>query len=135
MKALTKPLFFLLLALLLLSVAPEAGGQEKATGSLEPQTKTEDTGLSRKGAQITAFFLLLGIVAYGAITWQKRRGKSPGTTIQVVAVKPLGQREKVAVLEVLGERMVLGITAHRISLLHHGASGFAGGMREEDRKA
>ncbi len=134
MKALAKPLCFILLALLLASVAPEAEGGEKAAGPLDPRAQTEDDGLSRRGAQITAFFLLLGIVAYGAVAWQKRRGKSPGTTIQVVAVKPLGQREKVAVLEVLGERMVVGITAHRISLLHHGVAGLAGGTGQEDRK-
>ena len=102
---------------------------------MEPLSKKEDKGMHERGAQILGFFLLLGGGVYGAMQWQKRRGRHPGTTIQVVAVKPLGQREKVAILEVLGERMVLGITAHRISLLSQGPVPFSKIMREEDKTA
>jgi len=135
MKALKRFFLFLVLALIFVAVASEAGGQEKATGFMDPLSNTEGKGMHERGAQILGFFLLLGGVVYGAMHWQKRRGKHQGTTIQVVAVKPLGQREKVAILEVLGERMVLGITAHRISLLSQGPVPFSKMMRDEDETA
>lgn len=135
MKMLKRFFLFLLLALVFVAVASEAGGQEETTGFMEPLPKTEEKGIHERGAQILGFFLLLGGVAYGAMHWRKKRGKHLGTTIQVVAVKPLGQREKVAILEVLGERMVLGITAHRISLLSQGPVPFSRMMGEEEEKA
>lgn len=136
MKALKRFFLFLVLALIFVAVASEAGGQEEATEFMPtPPSKTEGKGMHERGAQILGFFLLLGGVTYGAMHWQKRRGKHQGTTIQVVAVKPLGQREKVAILEVLGERMVLGITAHRISLLSQGPVTFSKMMRDEDKTA
>lgn len=133
MKALKR--FFLLpiLVLTFLAVTSDAGGEEETKGFMEPLSKTEDKGIHERAAQILGFFLLLGGGVYGAMHWQKRRGKHQGTTIQVVAVKPLGQREKVAILEILGERMVLGITAHRISLLSNGPVPFSKMMGEEDK--
>jgi flagellar biogenesis protein FliO len=135
MKALRRLLLSLLLVLVLVAVASEAGGQEDGTGFMDPLSESEETGIHERGAQILGIFLLLGGVAYGAVHWQKRRGKHLGSTIRVLAVKPLGQREKVAILEVLGERMVLGITAHRISLLSQGPVPFSSMMAEEEESA
>jgi flagellar biosynthetic protein FliO len=122
----------ILLLLGSLLVASEAGGEEEPAGFYPPDSKNEEGGIHRKGAQILGVFLLLGGIAYGAMQWQKRRGLPQGKTIRVVAVKPLGQREKVAILDVLGERMVLGVTAHRISLLSPGRSRFAELMEEDE---
>ncbi len=135
MKAMKRLFLFLVLVLIFVVVASEAAGQEEATGFPEPLTKTEEKGMHERGAQILGFVLLLGGVAYGAMHWQKRRGKHQDTTIHVVAVKPLGPREKVAILEVLGETMVLGITAHRISLLSQGPRTFAKMIGEKDKTA
>jgi flagellar biogenesis protein FliO len=135
MKALKRSCFFLGLVLIFVAVASEAGGEEERTGFMEPLSNTEEKGVHERGAQILGFFILIGAVFYGAMLWQKKRGKHQGTTIQVVAVKPVGQREKVAILEVLGERMVLGITAHRISLLSQGPVTFSKIMGEEDETA
>ena len=135
MNALKRSFLFLVLVLIFVAVASEAGGEEEGLGFMEPGPKTEGKGIHERGAQILGFFLLLGGGVYGAMQWQKRRGKHQGTTIQVVAIKPLGQREKVAILEVLGERMVLGITAHRISLLSQGPVPFSKMMAEEEEIA
>ncbi len=134
MKALNKLCLLVLLVFASLLAASEAAGDEETVGFLNsvPKSQEDEGGLHRKGAQILGFFLLVGCVAYGAMHWQKKRGGPQGTTIRVVAVKPLGQREKVAILDVLGERMVLGITAHRISLLSQERSSFAKLMEEEE---
>jgi flagellar biogenesis protein FliO len=134
MKALKKAFLFLVLVLLFVVVASEAGGEEDATFSMEPLRETEEAGLHQRGAQLLGLLVLMGIFAYGAFLWHRRRGRPQGTNIRVLAVKPLGQREKVAILDVLGERMVLGITAHRISLLSQGPTSFSTMMRHEDEK-
>lgn len=135
MKAMKRSFLFFVLVLTLLAVTSEAGGEEESPGFMEPLSKTQGKGIHERGAQVLGFFLLLGGVVYGAMHWQRRRGNHPGTTIRVVAVRPLGQREKVAILEVLGERMVLGITAHRISLLSQGPVPFSRMIGEEDKSA
>ena len=135
MKALKKSLLSVALVLLLVALASEAEGQEEPDFSVAPLLEHEETGLHQKGAQLLGLLLLMGILGYGAVQWHRRRGKLQGTSIRVVAVKPLGQKEKVAILDILGERMVLGITAHRISLLSQGPASFSRIMREEDEKA
>lgn len=135
MKSLNRLCLLILLVLASVLAASEAVGQEEAKGFLKPLPKNEEGGIHQRGAQILGFFVLLGGIAYGAMHWQKRRGRHQGTTIRVIAVKPLGQREKVAILEVLGERMVLGVTAHRISLLSQGPAGFAEMMEKEEKPA
>ncbi len=82
----------------------------------------EGTGLSQKGARILAFFVLAALVCYGGIQWQRKRMGPQDSSIRIVAVKSLGQRERVAVLEILGEKMVVGVTAHQVSLLRGGHS-------------
>jgi len=135
MKALKKSFLSVALALLLVALASEARGQEEPDFSAAPLLEHEETGLHQKGAQLLGLLFLMGLLGYGAVQWHRRRGSPQGTSIRVVAVKPLGQKEKVAILDILGERMVLGITAHRISLLSQGPASFSRMMREEDEKA
>ena len=134
MKALKKPFLFVALMLLLVSLASEAAGQEEPAFSVEPLLQREETALHQKGAQVLGLLFLMGILGYGSVQWHRRRGRLQATNIRVVAVKPLGQKEKVAILDILGERMVLGVTAHRISLLSQGTASFSRMMREEDEK-
>ena len=121
--------------LLLVALASDAEGQEEPDFSVAPLLEHEEAGLHQKGAQLLGLLFLMGILGYGALQWHRRRGKLQGTSIRVVAVKPLGQKEKIAILDILGERMVLGITAHRISLLSQEPASFSRIMRQEDEKA
>ncbi|MEW6439835.1 MAG: flagellar biosynthetic protein FliO [bacterium] len=68
-------------------------------------------------ARAVGFLFLLGAAAFWCLRWNRRKNSGRDALIRVVAVKPLGQRERVAVLEIMGERMVVGVTAHGISLL------------------
>ena len=132
MKTLKRFFLSFVLVLAFVAVASEAGGQDETVGFLKPLAETEEKGIHGRGAELLGFLVLLGAGLYGAVHWQKKRGKHQGASIQVVAVKPVGQREKVAVLEVLGEQMVLGVTAHRISLLSRGPVAFSRVMGEEE---
>ncbi len=135
MKALKKAFLFVVPVLLFVAVASEAWGEEQGAPPSGPLFATEGPGLHQRGAQVIGLVLLTGIAGYGAVQIRRRRGGPQGTNIRVIAVKPLGQREKVAVLEVLGERMVLGITQHTISLLAQGPASFSSLMGQEDEKA
>lgn len=134
MKAFQKSLLFLAPVLLLIALALDARAEETSP-SPEPLFAAERPGLHQRGAQVIGLVLLTGVFGYGAVLLQRRRGRPRGSNIRVIAVKPLGQREKVAILEVLGERMVLGITQHRISLLAQGPASFSSMIGQEDEKA
>lgn len=135
MKALKKSLLLVAPVGLVLALVLGAWGNDEGTPDPEPLFAAEKPGLHQRGAQVIGLVLLTGIFGYGAVLFHRRRGRPQGTNIRVIAVKPLGQREKVAVLEVLGQRMVLGITAHRISLLAQGSASFSSIMAQEDEKA
>ncbi len=89
--------------------------EEPVNGSI--LDKQEDK-FQESSLRIFGFTILIGLIGYGYIWWnRKKNGIGQGSSIRVVAVKPLGQREKVAVLEIMGEKMVVGVTANHISLL------------------
>lgn len=108
---------------------PDEGPESEAS-----LLKGEEKGFYEKGAPALALFLLAGLSAYGVFVWNRKRGTPQNSTIRLVAVKPLGQREKVAILEILGERVVLGVTAHRISLLLKAPSSFSQSLRDKDEQ-
>ncbi len=107
--------------------SPDRGDESEAS-----LLKEEKKGFYEKGAPALALFLLAGLASYGVFMWNRRRATPQSSTIRVVAVKPLGQKEKVAILEILGERVVLGVTAHRISLLLKAPNTFSQSLRVED---
>jgi len=65
-----------------------------------------------------AVLLLIGVIA-----WTVRR--MPGLTrsadgsMRVVAGIPVGQRERILLVEVGGEQLVVGVAPGRVELLHH----------------
>ncbi len=105
------------------------GGPAPSSGSLFEHQEEESRG---RGAEVLGLLLLVGLLGAAAVQWHRKRGAGREAGIRVLAMKPLGQREKVAVLEVLGRRMVLGITSHRITLLSEGEAGFADLMRGKE---
>jgi len=90
------------------------------TPSVIPFEEEDETRFHQKGAQVLGVFTLVILFGYGYAHWQRRKGNSPDSSIRLIAVKSVGQKEKIAVLDVLGEPMVLGVTANRISLLRGG---------------
>ena len=65
---------------------------------------------------LAALGLVTAVALAGYLQWHRRsRGRS--SEVKLVSVTPIGQKEKIAVVEVMGERLVLGVTSHQISLL------------------
>ncbi|MGL5335196.1 MAG: flagellar biosynthetic protein FliO [Enterovibrio sp.] len=71
---------------------------------------------------ITTVLVLLSIIAliFGIAHWIKRMNLSPlsgKAGVKLISQLALGQKERIMVIEVNGEQMVIGITAHNINLL------------------
>lgn len=128
-------LFSLCLACLLLLCRADATASSRDEASRSGEAfllQDEEKGFYQKGAPALALFLLAGLAGYGLFVWNRKKGSRQDSNIAVLAVKPLGQREKIAIVEILGERMVLGVTPHGISLLLKAPNGFSKHLRVED---
>ncbi len=90
----------------------------------------QEEKFQKSSLRIFGFTILIGIIGYGYVGWKRKKGDGQGSSIKVVAVKPLGQREKVAILEIFGEKIVVGVTAHHVSLLRHNSDTMAEERRE-----
>jgi flagellar biogenesis protein FliO len=128
----------LVLVFLLLFCNAEAALWDQEEEALSQESflkeKEEENGFYQKGAPALALFLLAGLTAYGLFFWNRRKGTRQDSTIRIVSVRPIGQREKIAILDILGERVVLGVTAHNISLLLKAPNSFAQNLRVEDEQ-
>lgn len=73
-------------------------------------------------AMQTLFGLLAVLAVIGALAWIMRRinpvGRSASRLIDQVASAPLGPRERVVVLEIGAQWLVLGVTPRTITCLH-----------------
>jgi len=69
------------------------------------------------GATAMAAVALLTVLALGAHWFLRSRGVGGGSAIRVVAMRPLGGKRAVAVVEVEGERFLLGLTDEAVSFL------------------
>jgi len=70
----------------------------------------------------TGFSLLLVVAAIMALAWvysrmQGARARNSGV-IQVLAAQPLGAKERVMLVDVAGQHLVIGVTASQIQTLH-----------------
>lgn len=84
--------------------------------------KTSAPGLA--AGDVLNLFLGLGLVValiLGCAWLIKRMGTLQGSRsglIKVIAVLPLGTRERIALVEVGGQQLLLGITATQVTTLH-----------------
>ena len=69
MKTLHRFFVFFLLILIFVAIASEAGGEQEATGFMEPFSKTEGKDVHERGAQILGLLLMTVVSnrsAYGS---------------------------------------------------------------------
>ncbi|WP_269900029.1 flagellar biosynthetic protein FliO [Paenalcaligenes faecalis] len=65
--------------------------------------------------------LVVVVVLIFFAAWVARRSgllRSKGQSIQIIATQSLGSRNSVVVIEIEQQRLVLGVTAQQITLLH-----------------
>lgn len=98
------------------------GGLFSAVILAAPESAAPEPGIAT-GQLLTvmaglAFVLLL---VFGCGWFVKRfsgMGGKSGGAIKVVSVLPVGARERIAVVEVGGQQLLLGVTAQQITTLH-----------------
>lgn len=90
----------------------------RSTAPLSPPPKI------KSGANLTNLVLGLGLIIglIFALSWLVRRmgqgGLLTSNQMKIVAAMPLGTRERIVVIEVGGQQLLLGITATQINTLH-----------------
>lgn len=59
------------------------------------------------------------LLAFGAWKhgWRLKRSNTYGSSIRLISTKPLGDKKAIAVVDVEGQRLVVGMTAHQVTLL------------------
>jgi flagellar protein FliO/FliZ len=91
--------------------ATEVGGSPGASAVVGPR-EIINTGLS----------LLLIVAAIMALAWAYTRlqgGRARnGDVIRIVAAQPLGAKERVMLVDVAGQHLLIGVTASQIRTLH-----------------
>lgn len=102
--------------LVLCLIGPVRPGLGQDTGAA-PLRGASDSEPGEPNAKLVGIALLAVVVGAGALWWNRRRSLAADPAVRLVAMRALGQKERVAVLEISGERLVLGVTPHRVSLL------------------
>ena len=102
------------LALCLFGPARPGLGQDTGAGQVRDASNSDPGG---PNAKLVGIALLAVVAGAGALWWNRRRSLAADPAVRLVAMRALGQKERIAVLEISGERLVLGVTPHRVSLL------------------
>ena len=78
------------------------------------------SGVTSLGQVTVSLAIVLGVIF--AVAWLARRmrgmGRRPGALIDVLGEVPLGPKERVVLLQVGGEQIVVGVTPSSINTLH-----------------
>lgn len=84
---------------------------------LNPGTDNNHSGLALGKIVISLALVLLLVVGLGWL-FKKMALRLPGSRhIKVICTMPLGQRERILVIEIQGKQRVIGVTAQNINLL------------------
>lgn len=84
---------------------------------LNPGSDTNNSGLALGKIVISLALVLLLVVGLGWL-FKKMALRLPGSRhIKVICTMPLGQRERILVIEIQGKQRVIGVTAQNINLL------------------
>lgn len=92
--------------------------------SAAPAAEPVDTGVPSSGAMVVQILIALAIVSVSilALAWVvKRLGNTSflqAKGIKIISSMPLGTREKLLVIEVENQKLLLGVTPHSINKIH-----------------
>jgi flagellar biogenesis protein FliO len=82
-----------------------------------PRSASDSPQPGERSAKLVGIALLALVAGAGVLLWNRRRTLAADPAVRLVAMRALGPKERIAVLEISGERLVLGVTPHRVSLL------------------
>lgn len=80
--------------------------------------KSDSSGLARLMATLGVLVVLLGGVSFGLKRWMsKSKGQNKNTRIKVLTQHHLGPKKSLAIVQVAGESLLIGVTDQNISML------------------
>jgi flagellar protein FliO/FliZ len=104
----------------LAALAATAAEQGRPFAAPQVADSTPPSGVTSIGQVTVSLAIVLGAIF--AVAWLARRmrgiGRRPGALIEVIAETPLGQKERVVLLQVGGKQVLVGVTANSINALH-----------------
>lgn len=111
------PVVLPIVAALVVGAIPAGAYAAKTGATVAPPLSISAMDVLNVGGSLTMVLLAVVIIAwlYGRV--QGLRGSS-GQVIQVVASQALGPKERVLIVEVAGQQLVLGVTAAGMRTLH-----------------
>lgn len=99
--------------------APQRSAPPQELNRSKPDAVRVGSGGHLANVALGLVFIVILILALG---WFMRRFNQAGmfnnSAIKIVAVTPLGTRERLAVVDIAGQQLLLGITATQINTLH-----------------
>jgi len=129
-----RKVMLIFLALIFIRVTDMAAAEQAPEEPAALATiQTHEQRLQQSGKRILIFTIFFGMAGYGYLLWNRKKGVGEDTSIRVVAIKPVGQKEKIAILEILGEKMVVGVTSHHVSLLMRANEMMAPNIQSKDQ--
>lgn len=107
-------LFSALPASAIAQVATQGAAQAEAV----TQPLRQSANLPGLGQIVISLALVVGAIVVLALLYKKLQLKMPGSKhFKVVATLPVGQKERLLVVEIQGKQRVIGVTPHSVNFL------------------
>lgn len=110
--------WLLLLSALPASAIAQVATQSAAQTDVATQPLRQSANLPGLGQIVISLALVVGAIVVLALLYKKLQLKMPGSKhFKVVATLPVGQKERILVIEIQGKQRVIGVTPHSVNFL------------------
>ncbi len=108
----------LLLCSLPASAVAQVTAQTGSQADVATQPLRQSANLPGLGQIVISLALVVGAIIVLALLYKKLQLKMPGSKhFKVVATLPVGQKERILVIEIQGKQRVIGVTPHSVNFL------------------
>ena len=110
--------WLLLLCALPASAVAQVAAQTGSQADIATQPLRQSANLPGLGQIVISLALVVGAIIVLALLYKKLQLKMPGSKhFKVVATLPVGQKERILVIEIQGKQRVIGVTPHSVNFL------------------
>ena len=107
-----------LLGTLPASAVAQVAAQSGSQADVATQPLRQSANLPGLGQIVISLALVVGAIVVLALLYKKLQLKMPGSKhFKVVATLPVGQKERILVIEIQGKQRVIGVTPHSVNFL------------------
>lgn len=110
--------WLMLCAVLPVSAIAQVATQGSAQAEAATQPLRQSANLPGLGQIVISLALVISAIVVLALLYKKLQLKMPGSKhFKVVATLPVGQKERLLVVEIQGKQRVIGVTPHSVNFL------------------